>query len=252
MVSRADQMSSTSSRFESCSVKILAHRSRALSHPSGDSRLTSIISPSGGRAPGDSGTADALTTIRQRAHHNRCRCAQAKKHPSTREGASLRKYARRMAFEQPADASGSTARAPAEKGMRVVELEKAPEWGYTIQELCKVEVLRSSLDGARNDRVRLEGEVLSLNEVAAFLENDLKGEGPKAVATYKASRGFELGLEKMGKVSYEFEYRVAVEQLRGKHLKIVIEKDPFAECLDDANMKMDLNQPFDDSTLSEK
>ncbi|RWV79453.1 hypothetical protein GW17_00059417 [Ensete ventricosum] len=70
---------------------------------------------------------------------------------------------------------------------------------------------RSNLDGARNDRARLEGDVLSLTEAASLLEVKLKVEGQKAVATYKGSRGFESGLEKMRRVNYEFGYRVALE-----------------------------------------
>ncbi|RWV77369.1 hypothetical protein GW17_00061812, partial [Ensete ventricosum] len=74
-----------------------------------------------------------------------------------------------------------------------------------------------------------------------LLEVELKAEGPKAVAAHKASRGFESGLEKMGRVSYEFGYRVALKWLREKHSKIAIEQDLFAECPDDANVEMDLN-----------
>ncbi|RZR87470.1 hypothetical protein BHM03_00014910 [Ensete ventricosum] len=105
----------------------------------------------------------------------------------------------------------------------------------------EVGVLRSSLDGARNDRARLEGDVLSLIEAPTLLEVELKAEGPKAVAAHKASRGFESGLEKMGRVSYEFGYRVALKWLREKHSKIAIEQDLFAECPDEANVEMDLN-----------
>ncbi|RRT50247.1 hypothetical protein B296_00029742 [Ensete ventricosum] len=64
--------------------------------------------------------------------------------------------------------------------------------------------------------------------------------------------GFESGLKKMRRVSYEFGYRVALERLRGKHLEIAIEQDPFVKYPDDANVEMDLNQPFDDSTPSKK
>ncbi|RWV85036.1 hypothetical protein BHE74_00043044 [Ensete ventricosum] len=105
----------------------------------------------------------------------------------------------------------------------------------------EVGLLRSTLDGARNDRARLEGDVLSLIEVIAFLEAKLKAEDLKAVAAYKASQGFESGLEKMGRVNYEFGYRVALERLRRKHPDIMIERDPFAECLEDANVEMDLD-----------
>ncbi|RWW09654.1 hypothetical protein GW17_00026844 [Ensete ventricosum] len=223
-------------------------------------------------------------------------------------GSTIPSAANAPATVDPANTSGSTARTPAEKGKGVVELEEAPEWGYTIRELCEVEdragsdkyfasimmwrkcvdsedplvssnriilalwttnkelrldqelviatecwvkeledemkktraeleslrnqrkelelearVLDSSLDEVRNDRARLEGEVLSLIEASTFLEVELKGEGSKAVAAYKASRRFELGLGKIGRVSYEFGYRVALERLWGKHPEIVIE-----------------------------
>ncbi|RRT57604.1 hypothetical protein B296_00004670 [Ensete ventricosum] len=78
----------------------------------------------------------------------------------------------------------------------------------------------SILDEARNDRARLEGDVLSLTKAVALLKVELKAEGPKAVAAYKASRGFESGLEKMGRVIYEFRYQVAFEWFREKHLEI--------------------------------
>ncbi|RRT48318.1 hypothetical protein B296_00048282 [Ensete ventricosum] len=84
-------------------------------------------------------------------------------------------------------------------------------------------------------------ELESLRNQWRELEQEVGAEGSKVVTAYKASRGFELGLEKMGRVNYEFGYRVALEQLRGKHLEIAIEQDPIAECPDDANVEMDLN-----------
>ncbi|RZR71581.1 hypothetical protein BHM03_00005933 [Ensete ventricosum] len=116
----------------------------------------------------------------------------------------------------------------------------------------EVGLLCSSLDGARNDGARLEGDVLSLTEAATLLQAELKAEDQKAVAAYKASRGFEYGLEKMGRVSYKFGYRMALERLQGKHPGVMIEPDPFAECSEDAKIEMDLDQPFDDGTPSEK
>ncbi|RWW73086.1 hypothetical protein BHE74_00019070 [Ensete ventricosum] len=279
------------------------------------------------------------------------------KHPDGGEGLTLRKHLRKATPEQPANTFGSSTKSPVDKGKNVVEVEEAPERGYTNQDLCEVEdragvdkyfasiitrlkptegkdplvamwstisgssqvwtegplsgeylrrgllstlakqvyecpseelmdragksavwiermlalrfankelklganqeliaaserrvkelleigVLPSSLDGAQVDQARLEGDVLSLTEATTFLEVELKGEGPKVVATYKASRGFESSLEKMGRVSYEFEYRVTLEQLRGKHPEIVIEQNPFVEYPEDVHVKMDLN-----------
>ncbi|RRT70026.1 hypothetical protein B296_00028431 [Ensete ventricosum] len=105
----------------------------------------------------------------------------------------------------------------------------------------EVGILRSSLDGARNDRAYLEEDVLSLIEAMTLLKAELKGKGAKTVAAYKASRGFESGLEKVGWVNYEFGYWVALERLWGKHPKIEVEQDPFIECPKDANVKMDLS-----------
>ncbi|RWW11619.1 hypothetical protein GW17_00024762 [Ensete ventricosum] len=58
--------------------------------------------------------------------------SMVEKRPSTSEGASLRKRSRKAAPKQPADASGSATRAPAEKRKELVEVEEALEWGYTI------------------------------------------------------------------------------------------------------------------------
>ncbi|RZR75203.1 hypothetical protein BHM03_00051808 [Ensete ventricosum] len=201
--------------------------------------------------------------------------------PSSEARAGLRKRLLKAATEQPVDTSGSTEKTFVDKGKGIVELEEVPERGGALHPILtkqvyecsseelmnhagksavwpakeleqEVGLLHSSLDGARNDRARLEGDVLLVIEAAAFLEVELKAEGPKAVAAYKASRGFESILEKMGRVSYEFGYRVALKQHQGKHPEITIEQDPFAECPGDANVKMDLDQPFDDGTPSEK
>ncbi|RRT80609.1 hypothetical protein B296_00015703 [Ensete ventricosum] len=175
--------------------------------------------------------------------------------PSVDKGSSLRKCSKRVTPEQLADTSRSTTRVPPEKGKELVELEETPERGYTIQELCEVEdwvgadkYLRRTLHPALAKQVCecSSEELMNKADKSAvwattLLEVELKAEGPKAVAAYKASLGFESGLEKMGRVSYEFEYRVSLEWLRQKHTKIAIEQDLFAECPDNANVEMDLN-----------
>ncbi|RRT32115.1 hypothetical protein B296_00055645, partial [Ensete ventricosum] len=107
----------------------------------------------------------------------------------------------------------------------------------------EVDTLRSNLQGVRDDRAHLEGDVLSLTKVTTLLEAELKAEGPEVVAAYKASREFKLGLEKMGRTSYEFGYRVVLKRLRAKLPKAEIEQDPFTKHPVDSNMKMDLCQP---------
>ncbi|RZR99253.1 hypothetical protein BHM03_00028767 [Ensete ventricosum] len=63
----------------------------------------------------------------------------AEKNPNIGEESSLRKCSKRVTPEQPADASRSTSRVPAEKGKETVEIKEAPEREYTIRELCEVE-----------------------------------------------------------------------------------------------------------------
>ncbi|RZR82609.1 hypothetical protein BHM03_00009061 [Ensete ventricosum] len=74
--------------------------------------------------------------------------------------------------------------------------------------------------------------------------SELKVEGGKAVVEYKASQGFQSRLEKMGQMTYEFSYRVALERFRAKYLESSIEDDPFAKRPEDTNMRMKYAGPL--------
>ncbi|RWW70352.1 hypothetical protein BHE74_00021981 [Ensete ventricosum] len=316
VISRAGQMSSASSHFESHSVKILARRSRVLGRPSEDSRSTIVLSWSGGTAPTDFRATEALAAMRS--------CFNIDSTMTTHRLVEVRKnYYIPSKYELHVPLPGERPYDAFPSSFRPVEVKEAPERGYTIWDLCEVEdrvgaeryfasimtrlktievedplalrwsaisgstqvwtegplvtkylwggsTPRSSkasvrvlfrgayeqgwqlgpnqeldvtaehrakeleedvkklraeldLDGARDDRTRLEGDVLSLTEATTLLEAELKAKWSKAMDAYKASRGFESCLEKMGRVSYEFGYRVALERLRGKHPEIEIE-----------------------------
>ncbi|RWV93923.1 hypothetical protein GW17_00043585 [Ensete ventricosum] len=49
-----------------------------------------------------------------------------------------------------------------------------------------------------------------------------------SIADYKASRGFQSGLEKMGQVTYDFGYWVALERFWAKYPNSSVGEDPFA------------------------
>ncbi|RZS09133.1 hypothetical protein BHM03_00040187 [Ensete ventricosum] len=147
----------------------------------------------------------------------------AEKHPNVDEGLSLRKGSWKETFEPLADASGSTTRVPSGKGKEPMAIEEAPELGYTLQVLCEVE-----------DHMGAEKYFATI------------------MTWMKVAEGFESSLEKMGRVSYEFGYRVAFEWLWGKHSEKEVEQDPFVECPKDGYVGMDLSQPFDDSSPLEK
>ncbi|RRT52189.1 hypothetical protein B296_00026677 [Ensete ventricosum] len=167
MVSRVGRMSSASSHSEFRSVKILAHKSRVLSCPSGDYMLVAVIPSSS--ALGDSGTSDALATMRSffnidstvTTHRlvefdggvgngsttpsaasapatGDAGVSVVEKRPSSSPQVGLRKHLQKVAAEQPVDASRSTTRTSADKGKGTVELKEVPERGYTMRELCEV------------------------------------------------------------------------------------------------------------------
>ncbi|RZS03295.1 hypothetical protein BHM03_00033446 [Ensete ventricosum] len=64
--------------------------------------------------------------------------SMVEKRPGLNEGSSLRKRSKRVTPEQLTDVAGSTTRVPIEKE-ELMELEEAPERGYTIREPCEVE-----------------------------------------------------------------------------------------------------------------
>ncbi|RZS16230.1 hypothetical protein BHM03_00048191 [Ensete ventricosum] len=67
------------------------------------------------------------------------------------------------------------------------------------------------------------------------------------IAHYKESLGFKSSLEKMGRVSYEFGYKIALTRFRTKHPGLEVEEDPYATLPEDNDVPMDVEVPFDGS-----
>ncbi|RWW03237.1 hypothetical protein GW17_00033617 [Ensete ventricosum] len=93
---------------------------------------------------------------------------------------------------------------------------------------------RGELKDLRESQRWLEDEVLSLTQNTEVLWSELKIGGDKAVTEYK--------------VTFEFGYRVVLERFRAKYPDLFVEEDPFVERPKDANVHMEMNQPFNDST----
>ncbi|RWW64281.1 hypothetical protein BHE74_00028493 [Ensete ventricosum] len=51
----------------------------------------------------------------------------------------------------------------------------------------------------------------------------------------------------MGRVSYEFDYKIALTHFQIKHLGLEVEEDPCATLPEDDNVSMEMEVPFDDS-----
>ncbi|RZS03438.1 hypothetical protein BHM03_00033616 [Ensete ventricosum] len=160
---------------------------------------------------------------------------------------------------------------PSGKGKEPVVIEEAPERGYTLRELCEVEDRVGAeryLATVMTQLKVVEGEDLLMPRWSAIAgSNQFWTEGPLsgeylhgALHPTLAKQAYECSfvelmnrasksavwsnLEKMGWVNYKFGYWEALERLRGKHPEIEVEQDLFVECPEDANIKMDLSQPF--------
>ncbi|RRT45865.1 hypothetical protein B296_00045733 [Ensete ventricosum] len=68
---------------------------------------------------------------------------------------------------------------------------------------------------------------------------------------YKESVGFKEGLKRMGRVTYEYGYRVALARFHALHPDSKVEEDPFTIHPEDDLVPMERQQAFDDSDLLE-
>ncbi|RZR72126.1 hypothetical protein BHM03_00010436 [Ensete ventricosum] len=165
----------------------------------------------------------------------------------------------RVSTEGPIAGSGPEAVAAAKRW--TTELDVEVEWlkvtlGESKQRHKDIELAVDftciELRDLRDYRCQLKDEVLSFTKGAEMLQSKLKAKADKVIIDYKKSRGFQSGMEKMGQVTYEFGYRVLLERFWAKYLDLSIEENPFVERPEDANVRMEASQPFDDSTPPEE
>ncbi|THU64248.1 hypothetical protein C4D60_Mb01t24470 [Musa balbisiana] len=105
-----------------------------------------------------------------------------------------------------------------------------------------------------DDELRtLSNDIESARSSAWAVEEALKEEHrvlperiERAVAEYKASAGFERGLVRSGRATYEFGYRVACARVRASHPEWELDPDPFADHPADETVDMPASVPFDD------
>ncbi|RZR94181.1 hypothetical protein BHM03_00022834 [Ensete ventricosum] len=115
--------------------------------------------------------------------------------------------------------------------------------------------LKSGLDELSS---RLDEADKELNELCEGLaksqqNESLKAELPsKSVANYKQSVEFGWGLRRMGQVSYEYGYWVALARFQAQYLDLEVDNDPFTEQPEDDLMLMETRQEFDDSIPPEE
>ncbi|RWW11108.1 hypothetical protein GW17_00025309 [Ensete ventricosum] len=63
----------------------------------------------------------------------------------------------------------------------------------------------------------------------------------------EATQRWEMGLVRMGRVSMEYGYQLALARFRARYLDFGVEEDPFKELPEDTIVPIVTEQPFDDS-----
>ncbi|RWV76895.1 hypothetical protein GW17_00062367, partial [Ensete ventricosum] len=137
------------------------------------------------------------------------------------------------------------------------ELEKLK--GERAEELLRREASEKELRGHLGDAQQLLKEARArarrmddeLLQAVKDLEHARAELPRKAVAEYKGSLGFKEGLKRMGWVTYEYGYRVALAHFRARYLDADIEEDLFTIYPEDDYVLMERQQDFDDSAPPE-
>ncbi|RWV81449.1 hypothetical protein GW17_00057130 [Ensete ventricosum] len=108
---------------------------------------------------------------------------------------------------------------------------------------------QEQLKEVRARQKALEDQMLKMTGTLEKLKVELPVE---AIVEYKKSAGFEMGLVRIGQVSYEYGYWVALARFKAQDPDLETEEDPFAIPPEDKTIPMVTEQPFDDSPLPPK
>ncbi|RRT48475.1 hypothetical protein B296_00046343, partial [Ensete ventricosum] len=100
------------------------------------------------------------------------------------------------------------------------------------------------LKEARTRARRMDDELLQAVKDLESARAELPGQ---SVAQHKGSLGFKEGLKRMGRVTYEYGYRVALARFRARYPDADVEEDPFTIHPEDDLVPMERQQDFDDS-----
>ncbi|RWW46514.1 hypothetical protein BHE74_00047548 [Ensete ventricosum] len=135
-------------------------------------------------------------------------------------------------------------RASVEADLEVARAESASLERQLVDLRERLDDSEGQLRGVRAQVRQMETELLDLARSMEALREDLP---KKAVEDYKESPGFKMSLVRMGWVSLEYGYQLALARLHARHPGVEIELDPFASFPEDADVPMADEQPFDDS-----
>ncbi|THU67089.1 hypothetical protein C4D60_Mb05t20980 [Musa balbisiana] len=156
--------------------------------------------------------------------------------------------------------SGPEAVAAAEKRATDSEAEVARLKAELEKSKNSVKELQRFLRLDRAELRLLKSEALTLTKKAEKAEAEARAasgalveetrlrpiKDKEAIEAYKKSEGFELGLTRMGRVSYEYGYKVALGRFRACPPGSEVEEDPFSSHPEDREVDTPEDVPFDD------
>ncbi|RRT57402.1 hypothetical protein B296_00023876 [Ensete ventricosum] len=130
-----------------------------------------------------------------------------------------------------------------------VELEKTHSESASLERQLvdlreRLSDSEGQLRGARAQVHQMETELLDLARSKEALREALP---KRAIEEYKESPGFEMGLVRMGRVSLEYGYQLALTRLQARHPGVEIKLDPFVTLPEDADVTMADEQAFNGS-----
>ncbi|RWV81422.1 hypothetical protein GW17_00057161 [Ensete ventricosum] len=156
--------------------------------------------------------------------------------------------------------SGQGPEAVAKAEERASELQQELEKTKSERDeaLLRCEASEKELNEVRSNLAEVQQLLKEARVRARKMDNELlqavkalesaRAELPRqAVVQYKESAGFKEGLKRMGRVTYEYGYRVALARFHARHPDSEVEEDPFTIHPEDDLVPMEKQQAFDDS-----
>ncbi|RRT57802.1 hypothetical protein B296_00030339 [Ensete ventricosum] len=115
--------------------------------------------------------------------------------------------------------------------------------------------LQEELEKTKRERgeelLRHEASEKELHEVVKALESARAELPMQSVVQYKESLSFKEGMKRMGRLTYEYGYQVALARFCARHSDVEVEEDPFTIHPEDDLVPMERQQAFDDSVPPE-
>ncbi|XP_064935692.1 uncharacterized protein LOC135587823 [Musa acuminata AAA Group] len=128
------------------------------------------------------------------------------------------------------------------------ELQTSENSNKELQKILQTELrlLRAEVSTFSQKLEGAKAEARAASEALAEEARLRPDKDKELIVAYKKSEGFELGLTRTGRVSFEYGYRITTSRFRARHPGLEVEEDPFTPHPEDLEVDMPEDVPFDD------